>query len=242
MGLQPGQLYNAEDGRKALRDVFALGLFDNVQIFPRPNQKDESKVHSPYMNIIVQPFDWVTPAILLCWADPFSCGAMPLLRNGVHKNAMTRRDQACDERVYVQVDVDIMVKERPMKSADIEAEWQIAPGPNGRAAVASIVPGGTLTFEHRNIARKGRQVRPAMAPLSPLSPGLALPCCEGKSAACEVWGCGPSSCCVRAHSVLHGTGACHHSRLLCLLHSGVSFALAGQGFTASLGHASGSYP
>ena len=45
-----------------------------------------------------------------------------------------------------------------MKSADIEAEWQIAPGPSGRAAVASIVPGGTLTFEHRNIARKGRQV------------------------------------------------------------------------------------
>lgn len=42
--LQPGQLYNAEDGRKALRDVFALGLFDNVQIFPKPNQKDESKV------------------------------------------------------------------------------------------------------------------------------------------------------------------------------------------------------
>ena len=43
---QPGQLYNAEDGRKALRDVFALGLFDNVQIFPKPNPKDESKVGS----------------------------------------------------------------------------------------------------------------------------------------------------------------------------------------------------
>lgn len=44
MRVQQGQLYNAEDGRKALRDVFALGLFDNVQIFPKPNQKDESKV------------------------------------------------------------------------------------------------------------------------------------------------------------------------------------------------------
>ena len=51
-----------------------------------------------------------------------------------------------------------MVKERPMKSADIEAEWQIAPGSNGKPAVANIVPGGTLTFEHRNIAHKGRQV------------------------------------------------------------------------------------
>ncbi len=46
LGVQPGQLYNAEDGRKALRDVFALGLFDNVQIFPRPNPKDEAKVSS----------------------------------------------------------------------------------------------------------------------------------------------------------------------------------------------------
>ena len=54
--------------------------------------------------------------------------------------------------------MDIMVKERPMKSADIEAEWQIAPGSNGKPTVANIVPGGTLTFEHRNIARKGRQV------------------------------------------------------------------------------------
>ena len=42
--VQEGQLYNAEDGRKALRDVFALGLFDNVQVFPKPNQRDEAKV------------------------------------------------------------------------------------------------------------------------------------------------------------------------------------------------------
>ena len=56
------------------------------------------------------------------------------------------------------MDVDIMVKERPMKSADLEAEWQIAPGNNGKPMLASIVPGGSLTFEHRNIARRGRQV------------------------------------------------------------------------------------
>jgi hypothetical protein len=30
--LQPGMIYNLEDGRKALRDVFALQLFDNVQV------------------------------------------------------------------------------------------------------------------------------------------------------------------------------------------------------------------
>ena len=42
--LQEGLLYNAEDGRKALRDVFALGLFDNVQVFPKQNARDEAKV------------------------------------------------------------------------------------------------------------------------------------------------------------------------------------------------------
>ena len=33
--VQTGQLYNAEDGRKALRDIFSLGLFDNVQVWRR---------------------------------------------------------------------------------------------------------------------------------------------------------------------------------------------------------------
>ena len=33
--LQAGQLYNTDDGRKALRDIFALNLFENVQVFTR---------------------------------------------------------------------------------------------------------------------------------------------------------------------------------------------------------------
>lgn len=53
-----------------------------------------------------------------------------------------------------------------MKSADLEAEWQIVPGNSSRPTIASIVPGGSLTFEHRNIARKGRQVRAQLHPHS----------------------------------------------------------------------------
>ena len=83
MGLQPGQLYNAEDGRKALRDVFALGLFDNVQIFPRPNQKDESKVcTAPFRKPSYRPCHWVIPAMLLCSLHPSPCGATPSLLEG----------------------------------------------------------------------------------------------------------------------------------------------------------------
>ena len=57
-----------------------------------------------------------------------------------------------------------------MKSADVEAEWQIAPGSNGKPAVANIVPGGTLTFEHRNIAHKGRQVTTHMDDVAAATP------------------------------------------------------------------------
>ena len=67
-----------------------------------------------------------------------------------------------------------------MKSADIEAEWQIAPGANGKPAVANVVPGGSLTFEHRNIARRGRQVRLAfMALMAIHMSGEACSVCSG---------------------------------------------------------------
>jgi hypothetical protein len=85
----------------------------------------------------------------------------------------------------VQVDVDIMVKERPMKSADIEAEWQIAPGASGKPAVANIVPGGSLTFEHRNIARKGRQVKLAL---------MTLMAIHMAGEACSIYPSGKFSC------------------------------------------------
>lgn len=32
--VQKGAAYNTEDGRKALRDIFGMGLFDNVQVGP----------------------------------------------------------------------------------------------------------------------------------------------------------------------------------------------------------------
>lgn len=94
-----GQLYNNEDGRRALRDIFALQLFDNVQVVPKQNPKDETKI-----------------------------------------------------------DVDVVVKERPMRTAEVEAEWGIAPGEAGRPALVSLVPGGTILFEDRNLGGIGRSL------------------------------------------------------------------------------------
>ena len=43
-----------------------------------------------------------------------------------------------------------------MRTADLECEWQIAPGDSGRPGLVSLVPGGTLTVENRNLQRQGR--------------------------------------------------------------------------------------
>jgi outer membrane protein assembly factor BamA len=56
------------DGRRALQNIFALDLFDNVQVFPRQNERDPSRV-----------------------------------------------------------EVDVMVREKPTQTADVECEWQVAP-------------------------------------------------------------------------------------------------------------------
>jgi len=90
--VEVGTLYNMNDGRKTLQNVFALDLFDNVQVFPHQNEKDPSRV-----------------------------------------------------------DVDVMVREKPVQTADLEMEWQVAPGDNNRPALVSLIPGGTITYEHRNL-------------------------------------------------------------------------------------------
>ena len=67
-----GKLYNVEDAKTALRDIFLLQLFDNVQVVPRPDEKDPTKVQ-----------------------------------------------------------VDIMLRERPVRTAETELEWSIALGEQG---------------------------------------------------------------------------------------------------------------
>ena len=39
-----GAIYNIEDGKRALRDVFSLNLFDNVQVVPRQDPSNPEKV------------------------------------------------------------------------------------------------------------------------------------------------------------------------------------------------------
>ena len=90
--VEVGTLYSMNDGRKTLQNVFALDLFDNVQVFPKQNEKDPSRV-----------------------------------------------------------EVDVMVREKPLQTADLEMEWAVAPNDNNRPSLVSLIPGGTITYEHRNL-------------------------------------------------------------------------------------------
>ena len=56
------------------------------------------------------------------------------------------------------IDVEVLVKERPAKTAEIECEWAVQPGDKGRPSLASYVPGGSLLFEHRNLGGNGTQL------------------------------------------------------------------------------------
>ena len=43
----------------------------------------------------------------------------------------------------------VYVREKPQQTADLELEWQVAPGASGKPALVSLAPGGSLTLEDR---------------------------------------------------------------------------------------------
>ncbi|TKY67378.1 TOC75 protein [Spatholobus suberectus] len=56
-----------------------------------------------------------------------------------------------DENNEGGVVVEVRLKEVDQKSADVSVEWSIVPGPRGLPTLASMVPGGTVTLDHRNL-------------------------------------------------------------------------------------------
>ncbi|KAL1552902.1 putative translocon at the outer envelope membrane of chloroplasts 75-III [Salvia divinorum] len=56
-----------------------------------------------------------------------------------------------DEKNEGGIIVEVKLKELEQKSAEVSSEWSIVPGRGGRPTLASVQPGGTVSFEHRNI-------------------------------------------------------------------------------------------
>ncbi|CAN6295617.1 unnamed protein product [Urochloa humidicola] len=63
-----------------------------------------------------------------------------------------------DETKEGGIVVEIKLKELEPKSAEVSTEWSIVPGRDGRPTLASIQPGGTVSFEHRNIYGLNRSI------------------------------------------------------------------------------------
>ncbi|KAL6523354.1 putative translocon at the outer envelope membrane of chloroplasts 75-III [Orobanche gracilis] len=94
-----GEVFNIEAGKQALRNINSLSLFSNIEVNPRPDEKNEGGII-----------------------------------------------------------VEIKLKELEQKSAEVSTEWSIVPGRGGRPTLASIQPGGTVSFEHRNIKGLNRSL------------------------------------------------------------------------------------
>ncbi|KAK4408784.1 protein TOC75-3, chloroplastic [Sesamum angolense] len=93
------KFFNIEAGKQALRNINSLALFSNIEVNPRPDEKNEGGII-----------------------------------------------------------VEVKLKELEQKSAEVSTEWSIVPGRGGRPTLASIQPGGTVSFEHRNIKGLNRSL------------------------------------------------------------------------------------
>ncbi|KAL9688022.1 hypothetical protein QQ045_032434 [Rhodiola kirilowii] len=98
--LRQGHVFNIKASQQALRNIFSLDLFSNIEVIPRRDEKNEGGVI-----------------------------------------------------------VEIKLKESEQKTADFSTEWSIVPGREGRRpTLASIQPGGTVSFEHRNLGGLNRSI------------------------------------------------------------------------------------
>ncbi|XP_062171966.1 protein TOC75-3, chloroplastic [Alnus glutinosa] len=109
--LRPGKVFNIEAGKQALRNINGLGLFSNIEVNPRPDEKNEGGII-----------------------------------------------------------VEIKLKELEQKTAEVATEWSIVPGRGGRPTLASLQPGGTVTFEHRNLNGLNRSINGSVTTSNFLNP------------------------------------------------------------------------
>ncbi|GMI92171.1 MODIFIER OF ARG1 1, translocon at the outer envelope membrane of chloroplasts 75-III [Hibiscus trionum] len=109
--LRHGNVFNIEAGKQALRNINSLALFSNIEVNPRPDEKNEGGIV-----------------------------------------------------------VEIKLKELDQKSAEVSTEWSIVPGHGGRPTLASFQPGGTVSFEHRNLKGLNRSILGSLTTSNFLNP------------------------------------------------------------------------
>ncbi|KAH7424821.1 hypothetical protein KP509_11G026700 [Ceratopteris richardii] len=63
-----------------------------------------------------------------------------------------------DEEKEGGIVVEIKLKELDQQTAEVSTEWSISPGGSGWPTLSSIQPGGSVTFEHRNLFGLNRSI------------------------------------------------------------------------------------
>ncbi|WJX74462.1 Putative translocon at the outer envelope membrane of chloroplasts 75-III [Trifolium repens] len=109
--LFPGNTFNIEAGKQALRNINSLALFSNIEVNPRPDESSEGGII-----------------------------------------------------------VEIKVKELEQKTAEVNTELSLVPGRGGYPTLASLQPGGTVSFEHRNLRGLNRAVSGSITTSNLLNP------------------------------------------------------------------------
>ncbi|KAL5824667.1 hypothetical protein ACOSQ3_020730 [Xanthoceras sorbifolium] len=75
-----------------------------------------------------------------------------------------------DEKNEGGIIVEIKLKELYQKLAEVNIEWSLVPGRGGRPTFASLQPGGTVSFEHRNLKGLTRSIMGSMTTSNFLNP------------------------------------------------------------------------
>ncbi|KAE8666707.1 Protein TOC75 [Hibiscus syriacus] len=75
-----------------------------------------------------------------------------------------------DEKNEGGIIVEIKLKELDRKSAELSTEWSIVPGHGGCPSLATVQPGGTVSFEHRNLKGLNRSILGSLTTSNFLNP------------------------------------------------------------------------
>ncbi|KAJ0266732.1 hypothetical protein HA466_0006790 [Hirschfeldia incana] len=75
-----------------------------------------------------------------------------------------------DEKNEGGVILEINIREADRKSAEVSTEWSIVPGSGGAPSLDSLQPGGSVTFEHRNIHGLNRSLMGSVTASNLLNP------------------------------------------------------------------------
>lgn len=74
--LRPGYVFNIEAGKQALRNINSLGLFSNIEVNPRPDEKNEGGI---IVEIKLKELEQKTAEVSTEWSIVPGRGGYPTL-------------------------------------------------------------------------------------------------------------------------------------------------------------------